>query len=235
MYWHEQEERKPNVHPMCTSLPSYAVIQSNVERYLSDRYLNAELAFQNGWYESWLAGDNYQRCVIPAVTHKVGHVYWQARDITGRAYIRYQSPKGPRHEALVVVKPFESVKGTKGVVVVEGPTDALSAAGEGYVGIALMGMQPSQATLMHLALILMDYSNKQVLVLLDRDSGANASKVALFLSTQGYHARIDTLPGPEKDLAACLPPKRKKILRQSFQKLFQSKSSRKGTRTGKHA
>lgn len=222
-YWHEEQERKPNVKPMCTELPSRCVdvtIGMRACDYMTDRKLSRTVALANGWYVSTTAGDRFPRIVIPAITHKVGHVYWQARDITGKAYIRYQSPEGPRHEALIKVMPCR--KNPLGIVVVEGPMDALAAAGCGYIGYALMGMQPNNATLMHLALLIEDNSKLKTLVLLDRGEMVNGIKVSMFLCSQGYSAKIAELP--EKDLAACLPATRSKFLSQKFLSLFKSKS-----------
>lgn len=224
MYWHESEERKPNAHPMCTEFPAQSVDGVHCVKalcYLNERNLDKDLAVKNGWYVSSDAQDTYPRIVIPAVTHKAGHVYWQARDVSGKAFIRYQSPKGPRHEALIKVSPSQA---PRGIVVVEGPMDALAAAGEGYLSYALMGMQPNQSTLLHLALLIEDTKELNILVVLDRDSAEHALRIALFLSTQGYYAKVKHLPGPEKDLAACLPKKRKQFLKSNFQNLFRSRN-----------
>lgn len=213
-----------NTHPMCNALPPYEHdLDGNAQDYLKERSLDSDLAKANGWFFSCNAGDEFPRIVIPAMTHKAGHVYWQARDVSGKAFIRYQSPKGPRHEALVKVMPYEMYQ-CPGIVVVEGPMDALAAAGAGYVGYALMGVQPSKATLMHLALLIEDTKDLDTLVLLDRDSGPHAMKVALFLASQGYHAVTGNLPGPEKDLAACPTSKREKFLSKSFRYLSAYKS-----------
>lgn len=217
-YQHETQERKPNTHPMCTALPPIAVDHDArllCNEYLLKRELDPVLAQENGWFPSRGAGDSFLRIVIPAQTHKTGHVYWQARDVTGKAFLRYQSPKGPRHEALAKVVPNGFALGN---VIVEGPLDALAAAMEGCIGFALMGMKPSQATLMHLALLLHDRPMSNTIVCLDRGEGANATKVALFLATQGLSVAVNELP--EKDLAQCLPSKRRKFLRQSFRNLF---------------
>lgn len=235
MYWHEYEERKPNAKPMCTELPAQTVDLKHelaAHNYLTERNLDKALARFNGWYVSTEAGDRYTRIVIPAVTHKAGHAYWQARDVTGKAFIRYQSPEGPRHEALVRVETKDT---PKGVLIVEGPMDALAGAGEGYLSYALMGMQPSKATLMHLALLVEDNRCQNVLVLLDRDSAQHATAVSTFLCSQGYFAQSNCLPGPEKDLAQCQPQKREVFLGQSFQSLSKSRSSALRLKCGKSA
>ncbi len=211
MYWHEQAERKPNVNPMNTAFPTRSLFQHNMKLYLQQRNLAVDVAEYNGWYESMDAGDNYRRVVIPAVTHKLGHAYWQARDIFGKAFIRYQCPKGPRHEALVAVKPIADAKGN---VVVEGPMDALAAAQAGYAGIALMGMQPNLATKLHVALLL--DSDLNTIVLLDRDSKGHGASVTMFLASNGLRVINGWLPGPEKDLAECLPKKRSSELQRLF-------------------
>lgn len=220
-YTHEQNERKPNTHPMCTALPTMAVDPNArflCNGYLLKRELDPVLAQDNGWFPSRDAGDSFLRIVIPCVTHKATHVYWQARDVTGKAFLRYQSPKGNRHEALCVVHPEQE---TQGNVIVEGPLDALAAAGAGYTGYSLMGMKPSQATLMHLALLLTKSEHNSALhtlICLDRGEVANSIKVAAFLASQSLTTVVVELP--EKDLAACLPKVREKFLHQSFKRLF---------------
>ena len=220
-YQHEAEERKPNKHAMCTEFPSaYAGTEGYMWEYFWERKLENNVAVANGWYESCCAGDTERRIVIPAMTHKPGHVYWQARAVSPKAYLRYTSPKGPRHEAIVVVHPNDVCGRPFGNVIVEGPMDALAAAGEGYSGYALMGMQPSKATLYHLALLLRD--RQPTLVLLDRDSGAYGIPIVAFLASNSYNVRLATMPGPEKDLAECAPELRSKLLSRMFKTLFKS-------------
>jgi hypothetical protein len=95
--------------------------------------------------------------------------------------------------------------------------DALAAAGEGWTGYALMGMQPSKATLYHLALLL---EADKTLVLLDRDSGAYGIPIVAFLASNSFNVRLATMPGPEKDLAECDPEQRSKMLSRMFKTLF---------------
>lgn len=210
MYRHEQDERKKSAHPMCTTLPVQSVFQHNMNEYLESRKLDWVLARANGWFESCEAGDSFPRVVIPAQTWKAGHVYYQARDTTGKAYLRYQSPKGPRHDALIITTP----KGKSlGQVIVEGPMCALRAAMCGYIGVALMGMCPSQSTLFHLALLLEE--EMATVVLLDRDSGAASVKVTMFLAAQGFCVRSNQFT-KSKDLAALSVKESRKLLERCF-------------------
>ncbi len=220
-YTHEQQERRPQTKPMNTELPARACNTADFEffdQYLRSRQLSVTLAKANGWFPSWEAGDGYPRCVIPAVTHKAGHVYWQARDMTGKAKRRYQSPEGPRHEALIVVNPPGRVNGMNGQVVVEGPMDALAAAGAGYTGFALMGMMPSLATLMHLGLLLDD--EQDVLVLLDRDSTNENVRITTTLASNEFNVRAAIMPSQCKDLASLEPKQRSQLLAGMFAQLF---------------
>lgn len=212
MYHHEATERRLNTKPMNTQWPSYDVGEDMTHDipYLASRKLSTQVARHNSWYVSREAGDSYPRLVIPAVTHVTGHAYWQARDMTGKAYIRYQCPEGPRHAALIVVSPIGCSFGN---VVVEGPMDALAAAGEHYTGFALMGTQPNKETLYHLALLL---GADRTVVLLDRDAKHYGVPITCFLASNGHMTKLACLEGPEKDLAECLPVKRKAVLRKFF-------------------
>lgn len=228
MYYHEQQERKISKYPMNTEWPVEALDADRGMEYLNIRRLSTLAAIKNGWYVSQNAGDDYERIVIPAITHKAGHVYWQARDITGNAWLRYQSPKGPRYEAFIAVKP---VYPSLGVVVVEGPMDALAAAGELYTGIALMGMVPSKDTIIRVGLYISGLKKMNTLVVMDKGEVANSTRIATMLASYGIPARVAELP--TKDLAACLPQQRRKFLSQKFSSLFKQKNSPKPRSKGK--
>ena len=221
-YAHEQQERKPNTSPMNTDWPVRDRDSKATIAYLESRNLDSKLALWNGWYQSCTAGDYCLRVVIPAVTHVIGHVYWQARDITGRSWLRYQSPNGPRHEAFVAVLPKHK---PVGVVIVEGPMDALAAAGAGYLGLAMMGMVPSLATIAHVSLFLAikEYDTLPVLVIMDRGEAANSTRIATRLASDGITAKVAELPA--KDLAACHPKTRQQFLKRELSSLSKRKSS----------
>mgnify|MGYP003402312335 FL=1 len=143
--------------------------------YLYERGLSHELARGNGWYPSWDAGDDYLRIVIPALSSEVGHAYWQARAINPRAFIRYQSPKGPRHDALVRITPENRTyrpdqrQYHRVAVITEGPMDALAAAQCGVFGYGLMGATPSTIVLDRLVSFLKN-EYEYIFVMPDRDA-----------------------------------------------------------------
>ena len=118
-----------------------------MQHYLESRCLSFNLAVENGWYPSTVAGDIWGRIVIPATSKIPGNYYWQARAIQKGIEPRYQSPCASRGDAIVVVWPGQRVTRRQVGCVVEGPMDALAAAGVGCVGIALMGVMPPEAAL----------------------------------------------------------------------------------------
>lgn len=165
MYQHERQESKYQPTdtnsdvPILDGLPStYYMAMS---QYLSERGLSYMTARSNGWT---MCDRNGRRVYIPARSLIEGHVYWQARGIDGQE-LRYDSPRGPRRDALVVV---ESGYTPKVLGVVEGPMDAL-AVGEipGCTGIALMGISPSEETIQHLLTYVKAYAI--ILFIADRD------------------------------------------------------------------
>lgn len=118
-----------------------ATAWGSVERYLTARGCNPDLAKLHGWYPSTRAGDGALRIVIPA-PHTDGTAYWQARCLVDDEVTpRYLSPSSPRGDGLVVVYPSPYLPSAV-YVVVEGPMDALAIAQHGAVGISLMGNRP---------------------------------------------------------------------------------------------
>lgn len=213
-YDHERRERKPE-GPLNAAWPEMSTSgkdHDRVKQYLLDRQLDPQIAEYNGWYPSRNAKDTYLRVVIPALSPVPGHVYWQARDVTGRAHIRYQSPKGPRADALVSV--LKQGRLANKVVVVEGPMDALAAAGAGYDAIACMGITPPASTVEQIKLIIGDRTTLVVF-----DSEPEAERQAIFMTAQlassGIRARLASIPG-KNDLAKCSVLERSIFLKESF-------------------
>jgi len=95
------------------------------------------------------------------------------------------------------------------VVIVEGPLDALAASGEGWVGVAIMGSQPTDAVLDHI--VTRFWSLDEGLVLPDLDSPEWGPRVCLHLAAGGLKARLGS-PRPYLDLAAAPKAERAAIL-----------------------
>lgn len=142
-YDHERKERtekysgpRPTFPPVCEKY------FKKMQTYLESRRLDYNLARVNGWYPcTWDFGHEI-RIVIPC-TNSRQLPYWQARAIDN-SEPRYRSPAATREDSIVLVWPREYANGS---VIVEGPMDALAAAAMGYVGIGLMGNEPSDTVL----------------------------------------------------------------------------------------
>jgi hypothetical protein len=183
--------------------------------YLADRGLDSVLAERNGWYPSEAANPDYAsdgiaRLVIPALSHVEGNVFWQARDMTELDPKRYTSPGAPRRDAVIVVWPaVSSSRAATRSAVLEGPMDALAAAMEGYLGVALMGMMPSVEVL---SLTMELIHGTMCTIVADSDGILEMTKnVLLPLVAARCNVRL-VEPSPYKDLAEATPGQRRRIL-----------------------
>jgi len=208
-YAHDRQEKKWNPGQVNTdrvdSIKAGPLDKYWVEmfQYLSDRGLSAILASTNGWYPIHRKG---LRIYIPATTRIPNHVYWQARGIWGQD-LRYDSPYGPRRDALVVVK--SKVPGTIACVV-EGPMDALAMAElTGVTGIALMGLSPPQEALDHLVALCQEY--EQVFCLPDKADIDGMFKIQNYLSTRGIMSTCK-VPLDRKDVACYSLRERRELI-----------------------
>jgi len=203
IYAHEQREKKKvYVGPR----PGYPELDPRgwaaFDIYLSQRHLDPVLAKANGWYPA--VYQQAPRVVIPC-SNKAGVPYFQARDVTGRARLRYASPPASRDDSIVLVWPSRSARGT---VILEGPMCALAAAMLGFVGVAVMGNQPSREVLTHLTAHAKCFQPVQIVP--DADMANLGVEVLSWLSQEGV-ASVIRIP-PKKDLADMLPADRKRFL-----------------------
>lgn len=208
-YAHEFQERRESSKPLKpVVMPKEARgLDAMMVHYLLNRRLSPALAYNAGWYP---ADDNgTPRLVIPASTLVNTWCYYQARAMSDSP-IRYKSPAAPRGDALVIVHPEGS---PKGVLVVEGPMDALAGAGEGYVGVALMGNKPSEAVLEHLIYVLKTFAGEHV-VLPDKDAFEEGAALAAKLWSRGIRCHLKQIRGA-KDLAELSPIQRSLLLNGS--------------------
>lgn len=108
-----------------------------MKAYLHGRNLSYATANGNLWYptDEVKERDPVPRIIIPAI-NKYQRPYWQGRAML-KHDLRYRSAKGGRFGSIVVVWPM--VHSKEEIVLVEGPMDALAAAGLGFLSIATMG------------------------------------------------------------------------------------------------
>lgn len=198
--------------PYCTTRPTRSALpedQEAVEKYLSDRGLDPGIAARNGWYPSRVAGDAELRVVIPCLSADLTNRYWQGRRLTDskdKFPLRYTSPHNvKRGDALAVVVNGEIER--KGTVLVEGPMDALAAAGVGYLGIGWMGTDPGNEPIELARRIVVP--NQPVYVVSDKDAVAAGVRIwAHFIGAFLVN------PYPFKDLAAMPKLERQELLRR---------------------
>lgn len=204
-YVHEYREKRENPKPLKpVVMPDYYIcFYSLMCRYLESRRLSYKLAIENGWYPT---GGDVPRIVIPASTIANTWPYYQARAMSDSP-TRYKSPSAPRGDALVIVHPEEN---PKGCLVVEGPMDALAGAGEGYVGVALMGNKPSEAVLEHLVTVLKTFPGEHI-ILPDKDAFEEGAALTAKLWARGVTCQLKMIRGA-KDLAELTPTLRAALL-----------------------
>lgn len=210
MYNHEYLERigKPLVPLNPVVMPPYEEsLVGRMKQYLEGRNLSHSLALDNGWYPTI----DYAMCarvVIPASSLVNVWPYYQARLIVEAhpSVKRYVSPAVPRGDALAIVFP---AKHALGVVIVEGPMDALAAADLGRVGISMMGNTPNDAILHHIEEVIKTFGN--CIILPDRDAEEQGIAVIAKLWARGIRCTLKRVTGA-KDLAELSPERRKTLI-----------------------
>lgn len=209
-YDHEREGRTvDDTRPFNQSMPPVNEgLWLRMQYYLRQRELSFDLAKTNGWYPSSNAGDRDARIVIPA-TASEHNVYWQARSMEPHPVLRYQSPYAPRGDALIIVWPKDP---PKGVAVSEGPMDGLAAAGEGWIGVGMMGVTPPLAALQLLVKVC---TGKRTILIEDTDMNGALRRSMLFLLARGVKSELRLLY-PFKDLAVVPKEKRTPMIEGTY-------------------
>jgi hypothetical protein len=161
--------------------------------YMTARGLDPKLAQENGWYP---ADMDVPRLVIPC-TNTMGTPYWQARAMDSTTALRYDSPRAPRGDSVVVVWSHNSDL-TSRAVIVEGPLDALAAAAFGYLGVAVMGNNPAQEALDNIVRMF-GRTHTPFLILPDMDHEEFGATLVAAFASRGVAANMATLRGG-KDL-----------------------------------
>ena len=210
MYAHEWGERgvRPTAPLRPVVLPPWEErMDPLLRRYLKGRQLSYEVASGNGWYAT-MDDQSYARVVIPASSLANSWPYYQARLIVEapKAVKRYMSPAAPRGDALAIVFPIGEILGS---IIVEGPMDALAAAGMGYVGVGLMGNTPNSDVMDHIRAIVHVYGN--CFVVPDRDAFQEGVEITASLWTRGVPCILKRIVGA-KDLAELSPEGRENLI-----------------------
>jgi hypothetical protein len=203
-YEHEKKER--TYHGPRPLFPAEdQSVAYRMENYLLDRDLSYRIAVLNGWYPT-SALDGNPRMVIPCSNS--AHIpYWQARILSASpgALKRYVSPAASREDSVAVVWPRGVCDGS---AIVEGPCDALAAAGCGYVGVALMGNTPPEEVLDFVAALLECFG--PYVAIPDLDHPEMGAIVVTQLARRGLRGITMTLPA-KKDLAEMNRTERRKL------------------------
>jgi len=214
-YPHDQDYQKQVKAPAKPFvLPLLCVEQSQaMEAYLTGRNLDFGIAKDNGWYPT--VHRREPGVVIRSISRSLpGLGFYQVRFFSESFYLRYDSPKGNRLDALGVVKGRGS---SKTLVVCEGPMDALAAAGvPGCDGVCTFGANPSQAQLDHLDHVTRDYPS--VIICPDKDAPEFAGKVVLACPNV---KRIGMMEAENVKDFAKLCPEGRRLLVKAMLKLWQ--------------
>jgi hypothetical protein len=211
MSWTRDEELRQNPpdKPFSCHLPTISQrLWPKQDNYLRSRALDPDLARKNFWFPSRTV-DGYDRVVVPATSDQTGNLYWQARLLsTEEPFVRrWESPHGvARGNAVCLVWP-RLLTGKS--LIVEGPMDALAAAGEGFLAVALMGVTPAPEVL--------DLTSRLIrgticAIVMDLGAETPMAENAQYLAQRhSLHARLIT-PYPAKDLAAMTREERRALL-----------------------
>ncbi len=213
-YHHEQEEKRKKWEG---PRPGFPACNPNLwpmmRQYLDKRQLDTGLAKENGWYPARYKQE-HPRIIIPC-SNSAGVPYFQGRDMSGKAKLRYASPPAARDDSGVLVwpsqgAPDEVAHKIKGTVIVEGPMDALAAAERGFLGIGLMGNDPNEDVIRFI-IKLIQGCFEPVFIIPDADQLSMGPGVSAALSTEGLRCQVRL--SPKKDLAEMSVDERKEFLR----------------------
>lgn len=207
-YGHEREykrdmarEPKREATPMPEAEPTLEVAMRSYLEARSLDYVTAKRA--GGWYAAYHRGP---RVIIPCVRSD-GGIWWQGRLIDSMKLIREEfqfQPKrwdgasGYRHDAVCYI-PGEYERQT---VIVEGPMDALAAAGYGFPAIALLGVDPPKIVFDFVAqLVGKSYQKGRAFIIPDNDRMAKWVGIQNELGARGVSGQLRLVSGGYKDLA----------------------------------
>jgi len=235
MYAHERRDRQGRIHEITTihrpgrtlvyhkpQAMSSAIIMPTPDwtyalemaRYLRHRRIDQKTVVFNGWYPSRSAGDNQVRVVIPGTPTSRG-LFWQARSLQEplggeMGHKRYESPPGPREDALIRLWSPSGRSRRPPLIVVEGPMDAAVAAMYGFDAVALMGNSPPEPAKEHLRGIMKCFPWTAFVA--DADSLDRMQRLVIECSSSTWTMLLS--PAPAKDLAEASDHQRAELFRR---------------------
>ena len=125
---------------------------------------------------------------------------------------RWDGARGYRHDAVCYI-PADPANPT---VVVEGPMDALAAAGCGFPAIAILGASPPMLVFDQVArLVDRSYRKGPCIIIPDNDRLAEWAFVQAQLGARGVYGRIQQITSGAKDLAELSTQDRMEFLNES--------------------
>jgi len=178
--------------PLPARLTDFFPMQDN---YLVGRNLDHRIARYNQWYPTELKGP---RIVIPCTKG-----FWQARAM-GKEEPRYLSSKGSRNGAFCIVWPRQA---WTGIVIVEGPMDALAAASLGYYSMASLGAGFGKYVI---DWVCRGTPTPNIIIIPDLDNEEFGFDVLTGFTNKGYQAEVRH--PIKKDLASMTVKQREKLL-----------------------
>ena len=205
-YKHERRERTEVYYGPRPAMPEQDDgLYPLMKLYLKARHLSFALASVNAWYPAWYK--EATRIIIPC-SNSAGVPYFQGRAMSDDAVIRYASPPTSRDDSVVLCWPKDKALG---MLICEGPMDALAAAGIGLLGVGIMGNQPNNVVLDYVALYARGFA--PVRVLPDQDALHFGASVVSGLAQRRILCRA--IEPRAKDLAVMGMSERRELLQEA--------------------
>lgn len=214
--WNRTDLTRPNI----PAPQADDTLTKAMRDYLQGRNLDYLSARRAGWFAAVFYGP---RIIIPCIRTD-GGTWWQARLIGGLGVEaapenikvlppgtqkRWQGCRGYRHDAVCFIHGDSSMP----TIIVEGPMDALAAAGLGYPACAILGVDPPKVVYDHVAkLVARSYLRNKAIILPDMDRVARWQETQQELGQRGVNGVLRQIPGGYKDLAECPLEFRKEFL-----------------------
>ncbi len=189
LYTHDQKkERVNNVKfPKCAE--EEAVFRQ-MRRYLAKRGLDYCVAKNNGWYPCLFTdfyGSYFSAICIPCYSPSETRFFQVRYMAHPDKKTRYDGPAGNRYDNVCFMVPTKPAK-KRVFLIVEGPMDALAAAGAGFYGIAMLGSTPDPQAYETVASLVYNYD--YCFIIPDKDGTQFATRWQTYLAKYGLYPEI---------------------------------------------